>query len=104
MIGSDGTLLGIGSLYVQQSTDGKELVDVNMVVPIDILKPILDELLRYGKTSKPPRPWLGMFTTEVDGQVIVAGVADNGPAQQAAVQQPTYTFKSTSSRLLHKPA
>jgi S1-C subfamily serine protease len=86
LIGSDGTLRGIGSLYVQQSTDGKEPVDVNMVVPIDILKPILEELISYGKTSKPPRPWLGMFTTEVDGQVIVAGVADNGPAQQAEVQ------------------
>ena len=86
LIGSDGTLRGIGSLYVQQSTDGKELIDVNMVVPIDILKPILEELLRFGKTSKPPRPWLGMFTTEVDGRVVVAGVADNGPAQQADVQ------------------
>ena len=57
-----------------------------MIVPIDILKPILEELMRYGKTSKPPRPWLGMFTTEVDGRVVVAGVADNGPAQQADVQ------------------
>jgi len=86
LVGSDGTLRGIGSLYVQQSTDGKESIDVNMIVPIDILKPILEELMRYGKTSKPPRPWLGMFTTEVDGRVVVAGVADNGPAQQADVQ------------------
>ena len=86
LVGSDGALCGIGSLYVQQSTDGKESIDVNMIVPIDILKPILEELMRYGKTSKPPRPWLGMFTTEVDGRVVVAGVADNGPAQQADVQ------------------
>lgn len=86
LIGNDGTLLGIGSLYVQQSSGGEEPVDVNMVVPIDILKPIMEELIRYGKTSKPPRPWLGMFTTEVDGRVVVAGVADNGPAQQANVQ------------------
>ena len=86
LIGSDGTLRGIGSLYVQQSTDGKESVDVNMVVPIDILKPIMEDLMRFGKTSKPPRPWLGMFTTEVDDRVVVAGVADNGPAQRADVQ------------------
>lgn len=86
LIGSDGTLRGIGSLYVQQSQGGKESVDVNMVVPIDILKPIMEELLRYGRTSKPPRPWLGMFTTEVDGRVVVAGVAENGPAQRASVQ------------------
>ena len=86
LIGSDGTLRGIGSLYVQQSTDGKESVDVNMVVPIDILKPIMEDLMRFGKTNKPPRPWLGMFTTEVDDRVVVAGVADNGPAQRADVQ------------------
>ena len=86
LIGSDGTLRGIGSLYVQQSTDGKESVDVNMVVPIDILKPIMEDLMRFGKTSKPPRPCLGMFTTEVDARVLVAGVADNGPAQRADVQ------------------
>ncbi len=86
LIGSDGTLRGIGSLYVQQSQEGKDPIDVNMVVPIDILKPVMDELLRFGKTSKPPRPWLGMFTTEVDDQVVVAGVAENGPAQQADVQ------------------
>lgn len=86
LIDGEGKLVGIGSLYVQQSTDDQDPVDVNMVVPIDILKPILDELMHYGKTSKPPRPWLGMFTTEVDGRVVVAGVADNGPAQLADVQ------------------
>ena len=86
LIGRDGTLCGIGSLYVQQSVDGKESLDVNMVVPIDILKPILEELMRYGKTSTPPRPWLGIFTTEVAGRVVVAGVADNGPAQKADIQ------------------
>ena len=99
LIGSDGTLRGIGSLYVQQSTDGKEPVDVNMVVPIDILKPIMEELMRYGKTSKPPRPWLGMFTTEVDGSVVVAGVADNGPAQRADVQLGDIVFGVGGQRI-----
>ncbi len=85
LLGNDGTLRGIGSLFVQQTQDGQEPVDVNMMVPIDILKPIMEELLRNGKTAKPPRPWLGMFTTEIDDRVMVAGIADDGPAARAGV-------------------
>ncbi len=83
LIGVDGTLRGIGSLFVQQMQQGRGACDVNMVVPIDILKPILDELVRFGRTQKPPRPWLGMLTTEVENRIVVAGVIDGGPAQEA---------------------
>jgi S1-C subfamily serine protease len=86
LIGHDGTLRGIGSLFVQQVVQGGDSVDGNMIVPIDILKPILDELLTYGKTQKPPRPWLGMMTTEMDEALVVAGVVEGGPAQQADVR------------------
>lgn len=57
LIGSDGKLLGIGSLRLQMS-DGDEVADINMVVPIDLLPPILDDLLNRGQVNKPPRPWL----------------------------------------------
>jgi S1-C subfamily serine protease len=57
-----------------------------MVVPIDILKPIMDELLTYGRTQKPMRPWLGMMTTEMDDTLVVAGIAEGGPAQRADVR------------------
>jgi S1-C subfamily serine protease len=56
LIGGDGSLIGIGSLHVQHS-NGRELRrDVNMVVPIDLLPPILDDLLTYGRPNRPPRP------------------------------------------------
>jgi len=86
LIGHDGTLRGIGSLFVQQASTGSEPVDGNMVVPIDILKPIMDELLAYGRTQKPARPWLGMMTTEIDEALVVAGVTEGGPAQRADVR------------------
>ena len=58
LIGGDGSLIGVGSLHVQHSS-GRELRrDVNMVVPIDLLPPILDDLLTYGRRNQPPRPWL----------------------------------------------
>jgi S1-C subfamily serine protease len=86
LIGCDGTLRGIGSLFVQQVISGGDPVNGNMVVPIDILKPIMDELLTYGRTQKPARPWLGMTTTEMDDALVVAGVTEGGPAQRADVR------------------
>ena len=76
LIGSDGKLLGIGSLHVEQAMERGQRRDVNMIVPIDLLAPILDDLLRYGRVDRPPRPWLGVFSAESDGGIIVAGVAE----------------------------
>lgn len=86
LIAHDGTLRGIGSLFVQQVVDGGDAVDGNMIVPIDILQPILDELMTFGKTQKPPRPWLGMMTTEMDDALVVAGVVEGGPAARADIR------------------
>ena len=86
LIGHDGTLRGIGSLFVQQAISGGDPFNGNMVVPIDILKPIMDELLTYGRSEKPARPWLGMMTTEMDDALVVAGVMEGGPAQRADVR------------------
>src|SRR4029078_11974683 len=45
LIGPDGDLLGIGSLKIQQMVANKQGDDANMVVPIDLLKPILEDML-----------------------------------------------------------
>ena len=86
LIGADGTLIGIGSLHVQHSS-GRELRrDVNMVVPIDLLPPILDDMLSYGRPNRPPRPWLGLYAAEVEDAIVVAGLAEKGPASQAGLR------------------
>jgi S1-C subfamily serine protease len=90
MIGRDGTLLGIASLHVQQST-GEQAApqraarDVNMIVPIDLLPPILDDLLTYGRPNRPPRPWLGLYAAESNDRIVVAGIAARGPAHAADI-------------------
>ena len=86
LIGKDGKLLGTGSLILQQG-DGKKRTDMNMIVPVANLRPVLDDLLAYGRVSKPPRPWLGLYAMEGDGGLIVGGVSDRGPAATAGVQQ-----------------
>jgi S1-C subfamily serine protease len=86
MIGPRGELLGIGSLQVQQiRADGRN-EDINMVVPIDLLKPILDDVLRLGRPNRPPRPWLGLYATEVGNRIAIAGVSGRGPARTADVR------------------
>ncbi len=85
LIGSDGRLLGIGSLVVQEELGGRS-VQGNMVVPIDLLYPILDDIVKFGRTNRPPRPWLGLYATEVKGHAVVSGLAAGGPAERSGVQ------------------
>ena len=82
VIGANGDLIGVGSLQVQQPSEGRP-VFFNMVVPIDLLKPILDDLLKHGRPSHPARPWLGFYATEVQDKVLVAGLATGAPARRA---------------------
>jgi S1-C subfamily serine protease len=83
MIGRTGALLGIGSLQVQQAGENGSPEPLNMIVPIDILKPILNDLLTLGRPNHPPRPWLGLNATEIDDKVVIARVSNGGPARRA---------------------
>src|SRR5205823_5253216 len=86
LIGADGRLIGSGSLHVQHAS-GRELRrDVNMVVPIDLLPPILDDMLTYGRPNRPPRPWLGLIAQEVEDAIVVAGLNERGPALKAGLR------------------
>jgi S1-C subfamily serine protease len=86
LVDPDGKLLGIGSLRLQMSR-GDEVADINMVVPINLLPPILDDLVSRGQVDKPPRPWLGAFSAESNGEVIVMSVSEGSPAAQAGLRQ-----------------
>lgn len=86
LIGEDGKLLGVGSLILQQSGKSGRRLDMNMVVPIGLLTPILNDLLTMGRANRPPRPWLGMYAAEDGDAVMVGGVTSNGPADKAGVQ------------------
>ncbi|HTS53746.1 MAG TPA: S1C family serine protease [Burkholderiales bacterium] len=85
LVGADGRLLGIGSLLVQEALGG-ETMQGNMIVPIDPLEPILGDMLTMGRANRPPRPWLGMYTTDSSGQLVVGGLADGGPADRAGIR------------------
>ena len=82
LIGPQGDLLGIGSLHLEQPR-GENTEHLNMIVPIDLLKPILDDLLTLGRRNHPARPWLGLYATEVNDRVVVVGLSSRGPAKKA---------------------
>jgi S1-C subfamily serine protease len=85
LISNRGELIGIGSLQLEREREGKA-EHVNMIVPIDLLKPVLDDLRRFGRVNKPARPWLGMFSTEIDNKVVVIGISAKGPAARAELK------------------
>jgi len=85
LISARGELIGIGSLQLERERDNKP-EHVNMVVPIDLLKPVLDDLRKFGRVNKPARPWLGMYTTEIDNRVVIVGVSAKGPAARAELK------------------
>ena len=89
LISSRGDLVGIGSLQIERTTGGESGghgEHLNMMIPIDLLAPIIDDLSKFGKTNRPVRPWLGIFTTEIEDRLVVVGVANKGPAARAEIK------------------
>ena len=86
-IGADGRLIGIGSLHVEQTPERGASRDVNMIVPIGLLPPILDDMLTFGRVNKPARPWLGIYSAQNEGEIVVAAVSEPGPAASAGIRR-----------------
>jgi S1-C subfamily serine protease len=86
LIGPAGDLLGIGSLQLERASDKGKSEHLNMIVPIDDLKPVIDDLIKFGKPNRPARPWLGLYATEVEDRIVVVGLAARGPAQKADIR------------------
>lgn len=86
LLDTEGKLLGIGSLILQQGDD-KHRMDMNMVVPISLLPPILEDLSTIGYTRATPRPWLGLYAMDSDGGIVVGGISPRGPAEVAGLRQ-----------------
>lgn len=86
LIGAKGELLGIGSLIVPDAGAPGTQSPGNMFVPVELLKPILDDLIASGKRKGPARPWLGLNTDEVRGRLFVGRVSPDGPAARAGVK------------------
>ncbi len=86
LINRDGKLIGIGSLIVADAAVPNRRSPGNMFVPVDLLKPIMSELSRTGRSTESKRPWIGMSTQEVDGRLHVIRVQEETPAARAGIK------------------
>jgi S1-C subfamily serine protease len=87
LLDHDGKLVGIGSLFVQDADEeNADKQPGNMFVPVDLLKPIFEQLIEKGCTDHPPRPWLGIYTVETMGHLLITSVSERGPAVDAGVE------------------
>ncbi len=103
LIGPRGQLLGVGSLFVNNAKSNAEQSPGNMFVPIDLLKPIFAELLTEGRSTAPAKPWLGMFSAEHQGRVVVTWVAPYGPASKAGVKPGDRLLSVQGSKVSNVP-
>lgn len=86
LVGARGELLGLGSLIVADAGGAGTQSPGNLFVPIDLLTPILDDLIARGRATGPVRPWLGVYAEELRGRVFVSRVSPEGPAARAGLQ------------------
>jgi len=78
-----GELVGIGSLHLEENRDANKDGHINMIVPINLLKPIIDDLKKFGRRNAPAKPWLGLYATEMGDHIVVVGRSQRGPARRA---------------------
>jgi S1-C subfamily serine protease len=87
VIGPKGELVAVGSLQVPSQVHGRQIIPLNMSVPIELLPPIFEELRRFGQTAAMPRPWLGLLIAETPEGLAIVGFSGNGPAQRAGLHE-----------------
>ena len=86
LLGEKGQLMGVGSLVVNDALRAERVIPGNLFVPIDLLKPILGRMLVDGQPTESARPWLGVYSTDSKGPVVVGRVAEDSPAQAAGLR------------------
>jgi S1-C subfamily serine protease len=82
LVNGEGRVIGITSLRLGEPPH------VNLAIPIEHFTAVRDELLAKGAVlSRPPRPWIGVYTVPGPQGLIVTGGSPIGPAAEAGFQR-----------------
>jgi len=82
LVDEAGGVIGIVSLRLGEAPHA------NLAIPAEKFLPVKDELVASGRvTSRPPRPWIGLYTVSFGGAVYVDGVNEAGPAAGAGFRR-----------------
>lgn len=87
LIGRAGTLIGVGAMELLRARPHGPKEHLNLAIPIDLLTPVLDDLVSLGRPRRAARPWLGLYAIEIERQAIVADLVPGGPAETAGLQK-----------------
>ncbi len=82
-----GEVLGIGSLFIRDATSPGIFSPGNMFVPVNLLKPILQDLKKYGHRKSDLKPYIGLSPIENQGKIIVSRVTIDGPSDVAGIRK-----------------
>ena len=77
LVDPDGALVGVVSLRLETG---------HLAIPIDLLGPVRESIVRTGRPARPGRPWLGIRAVGIDGGIGVASVSPTGPAHAAGLR------------------
>ncbi len=99
LVNGAGELIGVGSLHVRDAQENNRPLAGNMFVPINLLKPILADMLTIGRGGGPSRPYLGLFSRELFDLVVVTGVTQDGPAGRAGIRRGDVVFSVGGRRI-----
>lgn len=78
LVNTQGEIIAVTSLRLGDPPN------VNLAIPIEYFLAAKDELFKEGRiTSRPARPWLGLYTVETPRGLIIAGAFPAGPAIDA---------------------
>jgi len=83
-----GELIGIGSLWVADALGmpGVPRQQGNMFVPVDLLKPVLQDMRARGVGPDSQRAWLGLQAGETAAGLRVLRVNEDSPADVAGLE------------------
>jgi S1-C subfamily serine protease len=62
------------------------LIPCNVSIPIDLLYPILADLMKEGRSGKAQKPWLGINAEETKGRIFITKITSEGPAEKAGLK------------------
>lgn len=110
MFNTKGELIGIPSLKFSASSrsDMASIEGIAMAIPVDVVKPVVDSIIRYGKVT---RPRLGIAVMTIRGSaepkegmlpagVYVSAVEEGSPAQNAGIRRDDIILEIDGERVM----
>ena len=110
LFNTKGELIGIPSLKYSSNgiRDAASIEGIAMAIPVDVVKPIVESLIQFGKVT---RPKLGISVVTLRGSeeptdglipagVLVTSVSQDSPAQKGGMQQNDIILKMDGERIM----